>query len=446
MAKTASDIMEAHDPHLHEAIEDAYYLLAYFSRTRVEIPPDKRSQFDESVTILSSARAIGSRLFQPPIGSAPGGAGEAPAAHTQATAGSDPVDGVHATPAEKDSIAAFWKAFIQLSDLAYPATIESIRYYFRYYNFHFSGRRSQKPGQRDNIKRGVVTFYLNQLSFTFLTIIALSMTIGLSLLSYIGTKSLVAYDDDYTNWSQVQTLSQYLDEAAKVNLKDTIKDTILEITPNTAHSRTIPTQKDGPQEVLSISDPRTKSDPAPDIKFVVPKARAERLNAILAAAAADQRAIAVDFSFACRPIITMFAEAQHVPLPADNQPVNPGGLTVDECKSHVLNAVPPRVIAVADDLASTYSNIKKERETLHRILEIILTPIRLFDVLVVSPSEWAYDALLDILSGRSGPVKSDPGTHLISYRPRPKHLIYSCCNSNATHQSRRYFRSHRQKL
>jgi len=133
----------------------------------------------------------------------------------------------------------------------------------------------------------------------------------------------------------------------------------------------------------------------------------ERINAILAAAAADQSAMTVDFSFACKPIIIMFAKAQHVTPPADNQPVNPGGLTVDECKSHVLNAVPPRVIAVADDLASTYSSISKERETLDRILEIISTPIRLFDVLVVSPSEWAYDGLLHILSGRSGTDKSD---------------------------------------
>jgi len=244
MAKTASDITDAHDPHLHEAIEDAHYLLAYFSRTRVEIPPDKKSQFDESVRILSSARAIGARLFQPPTGSAPEGVSEALGAHTQATAGPDAVDGVHATPVKKDPIAAFWKAFIQLSDLAYPATIESIRYYFRYYNFHFFGGRSLKPGQRDKFNRGSVTFYLNQLSFTFLTVIALSMTIGLSLLSYIGTKAIVAYDDDYTNWSQVQTLSQYLEKKAKANLKETIKDTILEITPNTSDSFTIPTRKD----------------------------------------------------------------------------------------------------------------------------------------------------------------------------------------------------------
>ncbi len=332
------DITGATDPHLQEAIEDAHYLLAYFSRTRVEIPPEKRLEFDKSVRILSSARAIGSRPFKPPAGSAPRRARKAPDAEAAAGAAAD------AATAEQGVVAAFWKAFIQLSDLAYPATIESIRYYFRYYNLHFPATHSQTPEKAGKIKlRTAIPFYLNHLSFTLLTIIALFMSVGLSLLSYIGTKALAAYTQDYLNWSQVQTLSESFDEKAKVYLDDTT----LEIAFNSADSMPMLKQKDQPQKALPINDSSTKSDLPPDIKLDV-KAQVERVKAILAAA--DPSAPAVDFRFACKPLVAMFAEAQGKNLPPDNQPVLPGGVSVEECINQLFNAVPARVIAIADDL------------------------------------------------------------------------------------------------
>jgi hypothetical protein len=102
---------------LQNAVEDSHYLLAYFSRKKVDIPDGKRNDFNKWVKILSSFRA-----------------------------------------ALTDGIAEFWEAFIGLSDLAYPATIESIRYYFS-----------------DDKTRS---------HFATMTLIALIMTIGLSLLSY----------------------------------------------------------------------------------------------------------------------------------------------------------------------------------------------------------------------------------------------------------------------
>src|SRR6516162_7826796 len=129
---------------LRNALEDSHYLLAYFSRSKVDMPEHKRGEFNEKVKIVSSLRS----------------------------------DDVPSAPSDK--IAEFWEAFIYLSDRAVPATIESIRYYFRY-----KDQRWFRP-------------------FTMVTTIALFITIVLSLLSYIGSRAILHYDDDYAHWSQMQ--------------------------------------------------------------------------------------------------------------------------------------------------------------------------------------------------------------------------------------------------
>jgi hypothetical protein len=150
----------------------------------------------------------------------------------------------------------------------------------------------------------------------------------------------------------------------------------------------------------------TKSDHASGVTFLVPEAHVERIKAILAAV--DPTAPPVDFRFACKPLVTMLAIAQGKNAPPDDQPIVPGGVSVDDCINNLFNAVPPRFIAVANDLASTYSSASKEQESLDRVNEIILTPIRLFDVIVVRPFKWTYNGVRHILSGTAGPDKRDP--------------------------------------
>src|SRR5215469_8377177 len=191
MAALASSVTAAPD-RLQEAIRDSHYLLAYFSRAKVNIPAEKRAEFNQAVTRLSSFRRdrSGARLVA-----------------SRATEGSE----AGATTAEETAeIAKFWNAFIFLSDLAFPATIESIRYYLRFY-YDGGKRDSDSEPHRGHRFRCRNT----QWSFFLLTVLALFMTVGLSLLSYIGAQALIHYDNDYAHWSQVQNLVRYLDEGGK---------------------------------------------------------------------------------------------------------------------------------------------------------------------------------------------------------------------------------------
>jgi len=178
---------------LEEAVRDSHYLLAYFSRAKVNIAAEKLDGFKAAVTTLSSFRRDRS------------GTRATTSATTEAATASDGT-----TTESRNEVAAFWNAFIFLSDLAYPATIESIRYYFRFY---YDAGKSDPSGETRN--KHHLRFRKAQSSFFLLTVVALVMTISLSLLSYIGAQALVHYDTDYAHWSQVQSLVRYLDEGGK---------------------------------------------------------------------------------------------------------------------------------------------------------------------------------------------------------------------------------------
>jgi hypothetical protein len=380
---------------LRSAVKDSQYLLAYFSRTKIDIPEAKRKDFDKNIRIISSF-------------------------------GSD-----HAPSQSSDKIAEFWEAFISLSDKALPATIESIRYYFRY-----KDQRWFRP-------------------FAIVTMIALIMTIGLSLLSYVGSRAILAYDGDYAHWSQMQMLVRYLAEGGTVTLQqkktannnnedksvnnddETAKVWQLSIKPGSnyasppAHLKSVRTASPRPDETVANLDP----------KFDVPVAQLPLFGAILVDAdKAQSEPVLFKNGFVCWPLFKMFAKAQanaqpngppsvqHVEILASAQPnaqspardgelpkppkdppndyhVIPGGLTWSDCVE-LMNGVKPHVITIADDLALTYSSMVAERETLHVVLAIVSFPVTSFEALLVRPSAWVYHTLF-VRAASSEPPNQD---------------------------------------
>jgi hypothetical protein len=320
---TTSGVTKAPDHHLQEAVGDSQYLLAYFSRARVDIPAEKHDEFKKSVKILSSFRPNDPCLTQPQTGLAAGHVGDAG----------------NSTPASTDAIAEFWNAFIFLSDLAYPATIESIRYYFRFYSSLKDGGRKRRHGQRFKLP-----------SYTYLTFAALLMTIGLSLLSYIGSTALVGYDADFAHWSQVQMLVRYLDEGGKANFTpdQTEKGRRLAITFEAANASTqansttriMQSADNTPDTLHSNSTTPGSARNTQDISFEVPATRVSRITTVLADNDLRDKP-AVDFAYACQPIFKIFAKAQGEELPKPDVPVLPGGPTQNDCETLIMKTVKP---------------------------------------------------------------------------------------------------------
>ena len=87
------------DDQFAAAIEDSHYLLAFLSRRCLVLDEHERAQFKAYAASMAKVQAL--------------------------VAASQDV-----SPEDR---AAFWDSFIWLSNLATPATIESIRYYFSYY-------------------------------------------------------------------------------------------------------------------------------------------------------------------------------------------------------------------------------------------------------------------------------------------------------------------------
>jgi len=216
------------------------------------------------------------------------------------------------------------------------------------------------------------------------------MTIGLSLVSYIGSTALIDYDADYAHWTQVQTLVRYLDEGGKANFAEdqAAKDRRLVITfPNAEAS----VQIDGNARNTRSASPSTDSTTNDPISLEIPAARVSRISELLIDADHGDGPPTY-FGFSCSRLLELFARARGA-KPTD--PVPSGGLTSDECRG-LMTKVKPHVLTVADDLALTFSSMSAERETLGQILKLLLFPVRVVDAAVLNPSVWAYHQLLHI--------------------------------------------------
>jgi hypothetical protein len=156
------------------AVDDSHLLLAFLSRRSLSMDERDRAQFKLYAEALARVQ-------------------------TQVAA---------KTEVSEADRAAFWDSFIWLSNLASPATIESIRYYFNYY-YH---RRDPiwvalwqavvRPRQR--AKSG------GRWVFSAFTIVTFLATMFLSLAGFVGNRALEQFSKDYRHWYKVAMITRAL--------------------------------------------------------------------------------------------------------------------------------------------------------------------------------------------------------------------------------------------
>ena len=419
--------------HLVEAVEDAHYLLAFFSRARVTIPQGKQAAFDAAIGTLSS--------FRPPDGQSSAAAGVAsglPAADEKPAEGKNdtetPPDGepdadnasgstTVAGSVNDSAVAEFWKAFILLSDLAYPATIESIRYYFRsYYGSHSQAYLAKSAGTANRKKRPIRRFTGNP--FAVLTFLALSMAIGLSLISFIGSTALRDYDADYEHWTQIQVIARALDESATLTLDPEPDGKHIRLSIKAPPGAPAAREQSTPAAVKTnttrsvrvssvIETPGAKqndsSDPSVVTDFEVPTAGRERIEKLLLDVRLGDKN-PPSYQYACSSILGLFKHAR------DEQPdaVQAQGIaTPKECLDR-LNAVPPHEIMIADDLAVTFSSLLADRQTLFDVVSIVKFPVRSWRMLISDPMSGLFRRLFGNERSKGSEIPKPPAEIVVT--------------------------------
>jgi len=412
MGDVPNDDLDSTTDHLAQAVKDAHYMLAYFSRARVVIPHEKQADFDAAIRTLSAFRA--------PSG---GSSAEAYPATRSPVVDPKSADGWSHTGAP--SVAEFWKAFILLSDLAYPATVESIRYYFRsYYGSDSPGYLAKSAGKAGDDRRWLPRVTRNP--FAALTFLALFMTIGLSLLAYIGSTALRDYDADYEHWTQVQIIARALDESATVEFVEPQTEgkkahliierlPVTPVAPGQSASPSMEANAAQPMKLTSTIDGQSTTkyggaDAPPIEEISVPAGDQERIKKILLDVRLGDKTTS-SLQYACSPILALFRRARHE-KPGDPQAL--GTMTPEDCQD-LLKAVPPHEIMISDDLALTFSSLVAHRQTLLDVVAILKFPWRL----IGDPARWAYGKALAISQSAKdqqpqGAVSAEPSGEFVN--------------------------------
>jgi hypothetical protein len=313
------------------------------------------------------------------------------------------------------SIEEFWKAFILLSDLAYPATVESIRFYFRsYYGSDSQGYLAKSTGRTGERKRWFPRVAGN--SFAALTFLALFMAIGLSLISYIGSTALRDYDADYEHWSEIQIIARALDESATLRLETEPDGKKIHLSierptraPEQSGAPAVEANMTQPMRFSSTTDaPSTKEHHIPDPPLMadieVPTARRQRIEKLLLDVTLGDKN-RPSLQYACSSILDLFRRARSEQA-GDPQPE--GTLTQKQCQD-LLAEVPPHEIMIADDLTLTFSSLKADRQTLLDVVGIAKFPVRIWQTVIGEPMTWAYRKLLAI-PARAGEHRTSQGS------------------------------------
>ncbi len=203
------------------------------------------------------------------------------------------------------------------------------------------------------------------------------MTVGLSLLSYVGSTALAGYERDYGHWLDVQAISQATIDGAKIDLQteETTRDVIL-----TA----------------------TATDAKQSHQFRIPHERAERFLRLVPLGNSSGSDTKADMTFTCEVI--------------RNEKIYP------QCMEK-LKAVEPHFVAMADDLAYTLSGIESDRGTLDYVLGVATSPFRVTDWPLLAPARWAaqfFDAQSVRAEESAQPAGNTPDsatTQPAAYRP-----------------------------
>lgn len=158
------------DQNLKRAIEDSQLLMAFLGRAQLVLESEEdRKKFDEHAFAIAKAQAAVSAN----------------------------------TPLSDLDTAAFWKSFIFLSNLGSPATIESIRYYFDYY-------QCEPSRWWNRLLRTVKgrTPASGRARYSYVTFAVLGLTLFLSLIGFVGSRTLAQYAADSRHWNALVNVAR----------------------------------------------------------------------------------------------------------------------------------------------------------------------------------------------------------------------------------------------
>lgn len=145
------------DPKLRAAIDDSYYLLLFCTRAQIEPISKNQKSFEEAVQTITLT-------------------------HSKIEHGED------LTAEDRSS---FWKAFIELSNLCFPASVESLRYSF-----------DEKAGRIRKVSSRFVICAFGMLITTIVCCLAW----------IVGQATLDQYTSDYSQYAGMASLSRFHDE------------------------------------------------------------------------------------------------------------------------------------------------------------------------------------------------------------------------------------------
>jgi hypothetical protein len=305
--------------------------------------------------------------------------------------------------------AAFWDSFIWLSNLASPATVESIRYYFNYY---YQKREPiwvtlwealVKPRQR--AKSG------GRWVFSLFTIVTFLTTLFLSLAGFVGNRTLEQFSKDYRHWYTVATIARSLNYGYGIDaqLDKNDRDVTLLLRPPPAPAAT----QDASYRIAQLS--------AGGATVAGPAALAAGETGATAGTALNQLHIPEDRVL---QLLSAFPQIfssgstikrldDWVWTPACLQPAY-GELQLPAGRNPLAACVRVRDVILAEELTTTLTGMNTERE----ILEWLLTPVGWLDRLARTAdpggvSSKPQGAVLQPMASDSGDARCPPlPTHL----------------------------------
>ena len=334
------------DDQFAAAIEDSHYLLAFLSRRCLVLDEHERAQFKAYAASMAKVQAL--------------------------VAASQDV-----SPEDR---AAFWDSFIWLSNLATPATIESIRYYFSYYYgarqpvWRLLRKPFARPKQR--AKTGGRWFFS---AFTLTTFFAALL---LSLAGFVGNRTLEQFSKDYQYWYQVATISRALSYGFEIDATSNTDDRGITVTlrpprdqPKPAVAAHYPgTRTASAILTTAVTDPGSDAPPIPGQlnQVRIPEERVAQLRSAFPQMFAQRNKLSRLDDWIWTPICTQPALGERA-LPAGRSPSEP--------------CFRVRDVILAEELTATLSGMNTERA----IMQWLTAPMR-----------WALN-VRDAAPGNNGP-------------------------------------------
>jgi uncharacterized membrane protein len=288
------------DPDTALAVKDSHQLLAFLARTPIEFETKQdQDNFNNHMRAIAKLQCA--------------------VANGKAISATDHGD--------------FWTAFIALSRLGAPATIESMTYYFQYYHPRgFLGFGKGSGGRA---------------AHTFFTTTLLLTTLLLSLLGFVGSRTLDQFAADGRHWYNLVHLARLTSYGEPLHATfDRDGRTLLigTVERESGAAPRLPTLPPGGATVALVPGPDGVSRPAPFTQVAqIPPDRVVRLRAALPGLLDTTR-------------------------PMDTRVWHPACRTAEPC-------MPRQHVLLAEEFVYTLAALHTER----RILETLLLPVQVLE-------------------------------------------------------------------